>query len=326
MIPGYLTVITFLPLLGAIVTAALPKANLRAIKFSAAGFSLVTFLISVALFLQFNQSSSELQFVEKVPWIPQLGISYFMGVDGLNLPMVVLTTLLTLLAVLASWNIQIRHRLYFALLLVLETGVVGVFTSLDLLLFFLFWEVELIPMYLLIAIWGGARREYAAIKFVLFTIVGSALMLVGILALYLYADVRTFDMFELAKTAYGVKYGLLFQGIVFFLLFFGFAVKLPVFPFHTWLPDAHVEAPTAVSVLLAGVLLKMGGYAMIRVNVSILPEATQQFALILGILAVINVLYGAGASMVQNDLKKMVAYSSVSHMGYVLLGIAALRR
>ncbi|MBI4321108.1 MAG: NADH-quinone oxidoreductase subunit M [Chloroflexi bacterium] len=324
MIPGYLTTITFLPLLGAIITALIPSRNLRAIKFSAAGFSLVTFLISLTMYLRFNQGSSQLQFVEKAPWIPKLGISYFMGVDGLNLPMVVLTTLLTLLAVLASWNIQPRPKFYYSLLLVLETGILGVFSSLDLLLFFLFWEVELIPMYLLIAIWGGPRREYAAIKFVLYTIAGSALMLAGILALYLFADTRTFDMFELAKTTWAAKYGLLFQGVVFFLLFFGFAVKLPVFPLHTWLPDAHVEAPTAVSVILAGVLLKMGGYAMIRINVSILPEATQQFALILGILAVINVLYGAGVSMVQNDLKKMVAYSSVSHMGYVLLGIAAL--
>ncbi|MCL5960950.1 MAG: NADH-quinone oxidoreductase subunit M [Chloroflexi bacterium] len=321
---GYLTIITFLPLLGAIVTAAIPSKYDRAIKFSAAGFALLALVLSLVVALQFDSSKSGLQFVEKAPWIPQLGISYFLGVDGLNLPMVVLTTLLTVLAVLASWNIKPNPKEYFALILMLEVGILGVFVSLDLLLFFLFWEVELIPMYLLIAKWGGPRREYAAIKFVLYTLAGSALMLTGILALYFASNTHTFDMVELARTPYAKQYGELFAAVVFFLLFIGFAIKLPVFPFHTWLPDAHVEAPTAVSVILAGVLLKMGGYGMIRINLSLLPEAMLQYSWVLGILAVISIIYGAGLSMVQNDLKKMVAYSSVSHMGYVLLGLAAL--
>jgi len=321
---GYLTIITFLPLLGAIVTALIPGRNERAVKFSAAGFSLVALLLSLVVAVQFDPSKSGLQFVEKLPWIPQLGVSYFVGIDGLNLPMVVLTTLLTLLAVLASWNIKPNPKEYFALILLLEVGILGVFVSLDLLLFFLFWEVELIPMYLLIAKWGGPRREYAAIKFVLYTLAGSALMLTGILALYYASGAKTFDMFELAKTPYATLYGAAFQTVVFFLLWTGFAIKLPVFPFHTWLPDAHVEAPTAVSVILAGVLLKMGGYGMIRINMSLLPGAAREYAWLLGTLAVISIIYGAGLSMVQNDLKKMVAYSSVSHMGYVLLGFAAL--
>ncbi len=328
MSPGYLTLITFLPLLGAIVTALMPKDNLRAIRLTAAGFAFVALVLSVIVWVQYDTNAAGLQFVEKVPWIPSLGITYFMGVDGLNLPMVVLTTLLTFLAILASWHITLRTKFYFALLLLLEMGIVGVFTSLDLLLFFLFWEVELIPMYLLIIIWGGPRREYAAIKFVLYTIAGSALMLAGILALYFFADAnvsgRTFDLLELAKTNYALKYGPVFSSVVFFLLILGFLIKLPSFPFHTWLPDAHVEAPTAVSVILAGVLLKMGGYAIIRINASILPQALHDWAYVLAIMAVISVIYGACTSMVQNDLKKMVAYSSVSHMGYVLLGIAAL--
>ncbi|MCL5074650.1 MAG: NADH-quinone oxidoreductase subunit M [Chloroflexi bacterium] len=320
MIPGYLSLIIFLPLVGAIMIAILPKESGRAIKLTAAGFSLACLLLALLLFAQFDVSHSGPQFVEKSPWIPTFGVSYFLGVDGLSLPLVLLTALLTFLSVLASWNIALRVKEYFALLLVLEMGILGVFSALDLFLFFLFWEVELIPMYLLIAIWGGPRREYAAIKFVLYTFAGSAIMLVGIFALYFNSGLNTFDMLEIGK----VHYPAVFQAIVFMLLFFGFAIKLPVFPLHTWLPDAHVEAPTAVSVILAGVLLKMGGYGMIRLCLSILPQAAHDYAFLIGILAVINVLYGAGVSMVQNDLKKMVAYSSVSHMGYVLLGIAAL--
>ncbi|MBI2955135.1 MAG: NADH-quinone oxidoreductase subunit M [Chloroflexi bacterium] len=328
MNPGYLTLIVFVPLLGAIVTALMPKDNIRAIRFSAAGFSFIALVLSAIVWIRYDTALAGMQFVEQATWIPSLGIKYFMGVDGLSLPMVFLTTLLTFLAVLASWNIKLRPKLYFSLLLLLEMGIAGVFTSLDLLLFFLFWEVELIPMYLLIVIWGGQRREYAAIKFVLYTLAGSALMLAGILALYFYADPivsgRTFDMLELAKTNYTAQYGAAFSSVVFFLLLIGFVIKLPSFPFHTWLPDAHVEAPTAVSVILAGVLLKMGGYAIIRINASILPQALQDWSYLLAGLAVVSVIYGAATSMVQNDMKKMVAYSSVSHMGYVLLGIAAL--
>ena len=316
-----LSAIIFLPLVGAIAIALTPRENVRAPRAIAALFSAASLVLSLVVFFGFRPGQAGAQFVEKVPWIPSLGVSYFLGVDGLNLPMVVLTALLTFLAVLASWRIELRPKEYFAILLLLETGVLGVFSALDLALFFLFWEVELIPMYLLIGIWGGPRREYAAIKFVVYTLLGSAMMLVGILALYFRTPApHTFDMLAMAQ----MRWEPAFASVVFLFLFFGFAVKLPVFPFHTWLPDAHVEAPTAVSVLLAGVLLKMGAYGMLRINVGILPDAAKQYALLIGILAVINVLYGAAVSMVQKDLKAMVAFSSISHMGYVLLGMAAL--
>jgi NADH-quinone oxidoreductase subunit M len=317
-----LTAIVFLPLLGALVLAFLPGSRVGLIRVTAAVFAALTLALSLVMYFSFNQGASGLQFVEKVDWValPSVGVSYFLGVDGLNAPLVLLTALLTLMAVLASWHIDLRPKTYFILLLLLETGVTGVFSAMDFFLFFLFWEVELIPMYLLIGIWGGPRREYAAIKFVIYTLAGSALMLVGILALYFYATPHTFDMTRLATQHYPLP----FATLVFLLLFAGFAVKLPVFPLHTWLPDAHVQAPTAVSVLLAGVLLKMGGYGMLRVLVGILPAATHYWAPLLAVLAVISVLYGAAVSMVQKDLKSMVAYSSVSHMGYVLLGIAAL--
>jgi NADH-quinone oxidoreductase subunit M len=318
--PGLLSVIIFLPLLGGILLLLLPRENKQVIRLWALLFTGVTLALTLALLAGFDRNATGIQFEERFAWIPAIGIQYLVGVDGLSLPMVVLTGLLTFLAVIASWRIDLRTKEYFALLLVLETGVLGVFCALDFFLFFLFWEVELIPMYLLIGIWGGARREYAAIKFVIYTLTGSALMLVGILALYFYSPApQTFDMVVLASIPWARE----FQLLVFPLIFFGFAVKLPVFPFHTWLPDAHVEAPTAISVLLAGVLLKMGGYGMLRL-IWILPDAAVQFALIIGILAVINVLYGALVSTVQTDLKSLVAYSSVSHMGYVLLGIAGL--
>lgn len=319
----YLSLIVFLPLLGAIVIAFLPKENLKAIRSTAAIFTGLALALSVLLLLQFSPKAAGPQFVEKTVWVDNFNIQYFLGVDGLSLPLVVLTTLLTFLAVLASWNpVNRRVKEYNALLLILATGILGVFTSLDLLLFFLFWEVELIPMYLLIGIWGGPRREYAAIKFVLYTLAGSAFMLVGILALYFSASPHTFDMTVLAATQWAPA----FQMVVFALIFVAFAIKLPMFPFHTWLPDAHVEAPTAVSVLLAGVLLKMGGYGMIRICFNMMPDAAREYAPYLAVIAAINVLYGAGLSLVQKDLKKLVAYSSISHMGYVLLGLAALNQ
>ena len=318
----YLSTIVFLPLAGAVIVALLPKENRQAIRIVAAGFTFVALALALAVFAQFNTTASGPQFVEKAMWIAPFNIQYFLGVDGLSLPLVVLTTLLTFLAVLASWKVDLRTKEYHVLLLILETGILGVFTSLDLLLFFLFWEVELMPMYLLIGIWGGPRREYAAMKFVLYTLAGSSLMLVGILALYFTSNPHTFDMTVLSASSWALD----FQMVVFALIFFAFAIKLPMFPFHTWLPDAHVEAPTAVSVLLAGVLLKMGGYGMIRICFDIMPDAARAYAPYLAAIAVINVLYGAGLSIVQKDLKKMVAYSSISHMGYVLLGLAALNQ
>jgi len=261
-------------------------------------------------------------FTTRVPWIELLGVHYFVGLDGLSLPMFLLNGLLVFLAVLISWKTTVRPREYFALVLVLETAVSGVFSALDFLLFFLFWELELIPMFLLIGIWGSTRREYAAMKFILYTVAGSAFMLVGILVLYFAvpASGRSFDMVMLAAQRFTPEV----QMLAWVLLFIGFAVKVPIFPLHTWLPDAHTEAPTAISVLLAGVLLKMGAYGLLRANVTMLPEATQYFAGALAVLAVINILYGALVAMVQTDLKRVIANSSISHMGYVVLGASAL--
>ena len=313
----YLSLILFLPLAAAVAIMLFPKDSSR---WLAALASLVVLGLSIAAFLAFDRSVSGMQLVEKAPWIPQYGVSYFVGVDGISLPMVVLTGLLVFMAVLVSWRQDIRPKEYFALVMVLETAMMGVFVSVDLLLFFLFWELELAPMYLLIGIWGGVRREYAAMKFILYTMAGSVFMLVGIFAIYFAAGKNTFDMTVLGAQQYAPT----FQLVVFLLLAVGFAVKIPMFPFHTWLPDAHTEAPTAISVLLAGVLLKMGAYGLIRIPMGMLPEAAHQIAPWLAGFAVVNVLYGAAVSMMQQDLKRMIAYSSVSHMGYVLLGASAL--
>lgn len=317
-----LTIITFLPALGALAIALLPREKAHSARYIAAAFTLVDLALVLALFGRFNLSEPGVQFVDRVQWIRIGGfnVDYFLGVDGLSLPMVILTGIIGFLAVLVSWKISLRPKEYFALLLILQSGVMGVFTALDFFLFFLFWEVELVPMYLLIGIWGSARREYAAIKFLVYTMVGSAGMLVGILWLYFHAGLGTFDILQLGAQTYATG----FQAAIFFVLMLGFAIKLPVFPLHTWLPDAHTEAPTAISVILAGVLLKMGGYGMIRTVVTILPDAARQYAGLLAAIAIISILYGAAVSMVQKDLKRLIAYSSVSHMGYVLLGISAL--
>jgi NADH-quinone oxidoreductase subunit M len=318
----YLSIIVFLPLIGAIVIALLPGATPRQVKRTAALFTSVVFILSVALFFMFDRSLSGPQFVEQASWIPALNVQYYLGVDGLSLPMLILTAMLGLIAVLVSWKIDLRAREYFAWLLILETGILGVFCSLDLILFFLFWEVELIPMYLLISIWGSGRKEYSAMKFVLYTLVGSALMLAGILILY--SQAGTFDMTVLAGMGLEAALGSLMATAIFFLLFIGYAVKLPVFPLHTWLPDAHTDAPTAVSVILAGILIKMGGYGMIRVCVGIFPETAKDYAPLLVALAVVGIIYGAALTLRQTDLKRLIAYSSISHMGFVLLGIFAL--
>ena len=316
-----LTATIFLPTLGAILILLMPRENVRAIRQAAAIVTGLALLVSLFVWAGFDPSNPSIQSAQRFVWIPSANIQYFVGVDGLSLPLVVLTTLLTFMAVLASMHIELRVKEYFALLLMLETGVLGVFSALDFFLFFLFWEIELIPMYFLIGIWGGPRREYAAIKFVIYTLTGSAMMLIGILALYFNSPApHTFDMITLGNLAWAP----LFQSIVFLFIFFGFAVKLPMVPFHTWLPDAHVEAPTAVSVLLAGILLKMGGYGILRTCMTILPDAAKEYAPYIGIFAAINVLYGALCVLGQSDLKAIVAYSSVSQMGYVLLGYAGL--
>jgi NADH-quinone oxidoreductase subunit M len=321
----WLNLIIWLPMLGALLIALIGRGQ-AAPRWIALGFSTAVFVLSLLLFGVYNVQASGFQFETNRPFIATLNTNYHVGVDGISLPLVVLNGLLTFLAIVVSWHITLRPRLYFALLMVLETAVMGVFSSLDFFLFFLFWELELAPMYLLIGIWGGPRREYAAMKFIIYTIVGSAFMLVGILGLYFFTGAQSFGMLDIAQRVPTMPafWGASTQIILFLLLFLGFAVKLPVFPFHTWLPDAHVEAPTPVSVLLAGILLKMGGYGMLRICWTTLPEAASQLAWLIAVLAVVNVLYGAAVAMVQVDLKKMIANSSISHMGYVLLGLAAV--
>jgi len=319
---NYLSWIIFLPAGGAILIAFLPGLSGRAIKWLAAIFTLASLALSIFLFANFDRSLGAIQFEEKLSWIPAINAYYHLGVDGLSLPLVILMTLLGFLVVLISWKIDLRPREYFAWLLLLEASILGVFCSLDLLLFFLFWEIEVIPMYFLISIWGTGRREYSAIKYVVYTLFGSAMMLAGILSLYF--TTGSLNMVEIAQGGLGMIQSMMPAVAIFLLLLIGFAVKLPVFPLHTWLPDAHTDAPTAVSVVLAGALLKMGGYGMLRICVSIFPAVAQQYAVILVILAVVNVLYGAAVTLRQNDLKRLIAYSSISHMGYVLLGIFAL--
>jgi NADH-quinone oxidoreductase subunit M len=318
----YLSTIVFLPVIGAIVIALLPRANPRRIKLTAAAFTAVSFVLSLAVLFMFDRGLAGPQFVEQASWIPAINVQYFLGIDGLSLPLLLLATLIGFIAVLVSWKIDLRVREYFAWILLLETGILGVFCSLDLVLFFIFWEVEIIPMYLLISIWGSGRKEYSAIKFVLYTLAGSAMMLAGILLLYFQAG--TFNMVTLAGMGLDSILSSLMAAAIFFLILFAFAVKLPVFPFHTWLPDAHTDAPTAVSVILAGILIKMGGYGMLRVCVSIFPETAQNYAPLLIALAVVGILYGAAVTLRQTDLKRLIAYSSISHMGFVLLGIFAL--
>jgi NADH-quinone oxidoreductase subunit M len=316
-----LTLITFIPLIGMLWVLLTDKAREWRIKTISTVFSGIALLFTIYLVLAFDSGTSGLQFVERYDWVPPINVHYFMGVDGLSITMVLLTSLLSFLAIIASYGIKDRVKQYFALFLLLQTAMMGVFVALDFFLFYVFWEAMLVPMYFLIGIWGGPRREYAAIKFFLYTLLGSVAMLLGILALYFSSDPHTFDMIELSK---GMAFGFRFQAVVFLALFLGFAIKVPVFPFHTWLPDAHVEAPTAISVILAGVLLKMGTYGILRISYPILPDAARWFAVPLAVLAVINIIYGALVAMAQSDLKKLVAYSSVSHMGYVLLGMAAM--
>jgi NADH-quinone oxidoreductase subunit M len=316
-----LTLMTFLPLVGAVIVLCLPKDKVKWIQWTSAIFSFLVLVLGFFIFFSFNRNSSDLQFVEQYKWIPSLNITYFMGIDGLSVAMLILTPLLSFLSVIFSFNIKERIKEYFFFFLLLETGMIGVFVSLDLFLFYIFWEVMLVPMYFLIGIWGGPRKEYAAIKFFLYTLFGSVIMLLAILGLYFASEPHTFNMIELSKSQ---PFTLIFQHIVYVALFIGFAIKVPVFPFHTWLPDAHVEAPTAVSVILAGVLLKMGTYGMLRVSYTILPFSVKYFAYPLAVLAMINIVYGALVAMAQKDLKKMIAYSSINHMGYVLLGMAAM--
>lgn len=283
------------------------------------------------LFSAFMWNGAIIPAAEKISWMPSLGITYSLGLDGLSKTLAFLTTFLLLMAVVASYSsIHKRLKLYYSMLFTLTTAVLGVFLARDTFLFFLFWELELIPMYLLIAIWGGPRRDYAATKFVLYTLFGSVFLVAGILALYFHArslpglDQTAVFHFDVVRSAIQQNLPLTAQVLIFVALFITFAVKLPVVPFHTWLPDAHVEAPTPISMLLAGILLKMGSYGMLRFCFEFLPEGAKVVAPYVGLLAVINIVYTAGVALVQADLKKLIAYSSVSHMGFVLLGLAAL--
>jgi NADH-quinone oxidoreductase subunit M len=317
-----LTWMTFLPLLGVAVVLCLPAQNHALIKQAALGFTLPTFGLGIWLFAAFDRGATSFQWVDRMPWIASYDIEYFVGVDGLSIAMVLLTALLCPICVLASWGIDKGVKGYFALFLMLETGMLGVFVALDFFLFYVFWEVMLLPMYFLIGIWGGARREYAAIKFFLYTFAGSVLLLIAMLVLYFGTEPHTFAIPELMQRTSGFSVQL--QHLLWLALFVAFAIKIPVFPFHTWLPDAHVEAPTAISVILAGVLLKMGTYGILRINYGILPAATADLAFwLLAALGTFNIVYGALCAMAQSDLKKLVAYSSISHMGYVMLGMAA---
>jgi NADH-quinone oxidoreductase subunit M len=325
---SYLTVIIFFPLLGAIVMLLTPREKTQLIRWTGVVATAIPFALSLYLWSIWDYSLvgatsvAGFQFVEKVSWIPQFNIEYFIGVDGLSFPMVILTGLIGLISVIASWGIQKGIKGYFILFMLLVTGMFGVFMSLDFFLFYVFWEVMLLPMYFLIGIWGGPRREYAAIKFFIYTLIGSVLILLGMLALYFTSEPHTFNMLELMGNAAGWARG--FQIWVFLAFYVGFAIKVPAFPFHTWLPDAHVEAPTPISVILAAILLKMKIYALLRIRFPMLPQGTVWFAPILAIIGVINIVYGALVAMAQTDFKKLVAYSSISHMGFCLLGMASL--
>jgi NADH-quinone oxidoreductase subunit M len=316
-----LTVITLTPLLGALVVLAIPRDREKAIKWFAILLSLIPLVLSIVVWSNYDSQAATLQFTEEYQWIPTLNIKYRLGVDGLSVPMVFLTALLTVISLYYSSHvIKVRVKEYFFFFLLLEMGMMGVFTSLDFFLFYVFWEIGLVPMYFLIGVWGGERREYAAIKFFLYTLSGSVLMLLAILAMYFTEG--TFDIIEMASRQ-PFSDNFVLQALAFWGIFAAFAIKVPLFPFHTWLPDAHVEAPTAGSVILAGVLLKLGCYGFLRILLPIFPQAFQTYAPIVGVLALISIVYGALVSMAQWDLKKLIAYSSVNHMGYVMLGVAA---
>ncbi len=314
-----------IPLVGALIVLFMPRRLDLATKWVALDTVILDFIVSVVLFANFRGGTAEMQFVERVPWIPQLGISWYVGVDGLSLLLVVLTTFLMVIAIGGSWNaITDRVKEYNLLFLILGAGVIGVFCSLDLFLFYVFWEFTLIPMALLIGIWGHGRRVYAAVKFILFTMFGSTLMLVALLALVFInrsaTGTLTFALTDILKTPVPAAA----QPLLFAAFALAFAIKVPMFPFHTWLPDAHVEAPTAGSVILAGVLLKMGTYGFLRFNLPLFPQATRDYAPLLIVLAIVGIIYGAIVSAVQRDIKSLVAFSSVSHLGFVMLGLFAL--
>ena len=348
-----LSLLTFIPVIGMIVILFLPKEKVIYIKYTTLLATLLQVVLSIILLMNYNYSAAgvfdekSFQFIEKFRWIEIHGLSwlgtlkidYFLGVDGISVPMVVLTSIVSLIAAISSWNISHSHKGYFALFLLLDTGMMGVFVALDFFLFYVFWELMLLPMYFLIGIWGGPRKEYAAIKFFIYTLFGSVFMLLVMIGLYFSAketlangnQVFTFNLLSLMNQTNYTADGILspfnpnnLRFIAYIALFVGFAIKIPMFPFHTWLPDAHVEAPTPISVILAGVLLKMGTYGILRISYPIFPEITKDLMWYIGLFGMINIIYGALCAMAQKDFKKLIAYSSVSHMGYVMLGMASL--
>jgi len=315
-----LSTLIFLPVAGAALLLLINRSNENLIKWLSLIVSIAAFIISIPLFTEFKKSTHLMQFTERHAWIPSLNINYHLGIDGISVLFVLLSTLVTILCVLISWNsIKAKAKEFYISILIMEGAMIGVFCALDFMLFYLFWEAMLIPMYLLIGVWGGPNRIYAAVKFFLFTLVGSVLMLVGIIVLYYQAG-GTFDILELSAKTYPYK----LQLWLFWAFFAAFAVKVPMFPVHTWLPDAHTEAPTAGSVILAAVLIKMGAYGFIRFSLPLFPEASKAMTPVMLALSVIAIIYGAVICLAQTDLKRLIAYSSVSHMGFVTLGIFAL--
>jgi NADH-quinone oxidoreductase subunit M len=329
MTSNLLSLILFTPLAGLLVLLFIPAGSKKLIKLWANITAAAGFLVSLPLILNFNRNVDGYQFVERADWIPSLGAQYLIGVDGISVLLVMLTTVMGFLAIFSSWDaIKDREKEYYAMFLLQQTGMIGVFISLDFLLFYVFWELVLVPMYFIIGVWGGPRKLYAAIKFFLYTLAGGVLMLLGILTLYFQYAAQfgryTFEIGELMKL--NLPLGL--EQWVFWAFFLGFAIKVPMFPFHTWLPDAHTEAPTAGSVILAAVLLKMGTYGFIRFSLPLLPKASadRTMVTVLAALSIIGILYGALVSLMQQDWKKLVAYSSVSHLGFCTLGIFALNQ
>ena len=323
----YLSFMTFFPLVGAILIAGLPRTKSHWIRWIALVATLPPLAAAGRLFCLFDRSATGLQFVEgPFEWINTFHIQYFMAVDGLSISMILLTALVSTIAVIASWNIDKQVKGYYSLLLLLITGMFGVFSALDFFLFYVFWEIMLLPMYFLIGIWGGPRREYAAMKFFLYTLAGSVLMLLVMLAFYFYSDGNTFNLITLANqsTPVGPMMTPSFRNLCWLGLFIAFAIKVPIVPFHTWLPDAHVEAPTAISVILAAILLKMSTYGILRICFPLLPDASAHFANLMAAIGMVSIVYGALCAMAQKDFKKLIAYSSVSHMGFCLLGMASM--
>lgn len=329
---GILNWILWMPIIGVLAVLLAPKAKDNVIRMLALAATTITLILSIILYMNFDNSIADMQFVVKIPWIEQFHINYHLGIDGITMLMTFLNALLFFICTLSSWTVEKNVKAYFALLLMLQSTVFGVFFSLDFFLFYVYWEVMLIPMFFLIGIWGGENREYAAVKFFLYTFFGSIFMLVGIVALY-YASGKGPDSFSILAlqggrfvnetiSIFGTQVS--FEKIFFWFMFLGFAIKVPVFPFHTWLPHAHVQAPTAVSVILAGVLLKMGTYGFLRIAFPIFPSAAVEYSTFIAVLGLISVIYGAFCAMAQDDVKKLIAYSSVSHMGFVMLGLSAM--